>query len=659
MDNPAYSALLSRAATAMGFWHSYFPAFVPLSPPPVPTIRPPPMTVSHYYYRMLSPKREDDGAYLPTLLHINGAKAYAPKNVLRHSEAPQYATPSAFSFRFGTGTRKNTGDVERTNKADEQHFEPRIAIIGGGIAGVTAANALGKKFAPTNAKIVVFEGCAESSRCVNFGNCEQPAWIAATARNANSLVPGAAMHVMAQRNTLLKIAKDTVREWYSEKMESLQHWLQTNRHMDYQLTKNVDNFDVVPPYFALHLFRCLGISATWDERATFLTFLKNFLMTSLSSGEAHANERGKLIQQLAKSNRHSFLEAINGGEGGKELASKIGLGRGFLSLHRKSDDAIHAFNEGKLFGESVFIMPLEEAIKLEPRISHFPIKNQLFAVHRIDDYTANSAVFVQDLIEKIKTRGVEYRCGDMGMIQDVFQSKLIKSNSTTNDSVLATSPAPRFKVLTNDGSTHDFDYVVLAAGVNTPLLARKLSVGESCPTYPLRGYSLTVYTNHGQDEETNIRLEKGKSTNLLKMPLSIDDMYCSSVGGKMARLAGFGELVGYRDKAVDVPSLAPRVMSRYARALFPESNVTDETALQCFRPMSPDDIPIVGGVRSVPGLFLHTGHGTLGWTLCLATSECLAQALHDDASGNKTQDVYHLPGDVTVERASLSPDRFY
>lgn len=290
---------------------------------------------------------------------------------------------------------------------------------------------------------------------------------------------------------------------------------------------------------------------------------------------------------------------------------------------------------------------------------------QLFAVHRFDDYTANSAVFVQDLIDKIRGRGVEYRCGDIGMIQDILPVKLVKHEKTSlidpEHKLLATAPVKRqdkFIVTTKDGTTHDFDYVVLAAGVNTPLFARMMSVGEACPTYPLRGYSCTIYTNHTHEQDGNGRLENGRSTNLLNMPISVDDLYCSSVGVNMARMAGFGELVGYRDKAADVPSLAPRVIARYTKSLFPESNVTEETALQCFRPCSPDDVPIVGEVRSIPGLFMHTGHGTLGWTLSLATSECLAQALHDDIEGNDTRDTYQLPGNITVDRATLSPDRF-
>lgn len=79
-------------------------------------------------------------------------------------------------------------------------------------------------------------------------------------------------------------------------------------------------------------------------------------------------------------------------------------------------------------------------------------------------------MFVQDLIEKIGGRGAEYRCGNTGAVVDL---------SRRDDQ--------RFQITTKDGSSHDFDFVVLAAGVNTPLFARKLSLGESCPTYPLRG----------------------------------------------------------------------------------------------------------------------------------------------------------------------------
>lgn len=484
----------------------------------------------------------------------------------------------------------------------------------------------------------------------------------ATARNANSMVPGAAMHVMSQRSTLLKILKDTTTEFVTSHLERIQNYLPKER------VSNIDNFDVVPPYFALHLIRCLGPSATWDEAASFVTFLRHFVVASITSGETEANERGRLLQLLARSNRLIFLDTVNNDINGKALAGDMGIGKGFLSLHRSEKAAMHALDECKMFKENAALLPIDDATKLEPRIANLPMFKNLFVVHRTDDYTANSAVFVHHLVNKIKAIGVEYRCGEEGGIKNVIpvNSKRVhtqtwKKMPAQPDTPLATAPSAneaRFKITTNDGSTHDFDYVVLAAGVNSPLVARMMSLGNYCPTYPLRGYSLTAYTKHTNEKEAVERRSNGMSANLLNKPISVDDMYCSSVGVNMARIAGFGELVGYRDKAKDVPSLAPSVMARYARTLFPDSDASEEKAAPCFRPLSPDDIPLVGEVSSTPGLYLHTGHGTLGWTLCLATAECIAQAMCEDIRGTDKKSTYELPGDVIVERSKLSPNRF-
>ena len=42
--------------------------------------------------------------------------------------------------------------------------------------------------------------------------------------------------------------------------------------------------------------------------------------------------------------------------------------------------------------------------------------------------------------------------------------------------------------------------------------------------------------------------------------------------------------------------------------------------------MTPDGLPLVGGTR-IPGLYLNTGHGMLGWTLACATGEAAASAV--------------------------------
>ena len=97
---------------------------------------------------------------------------------------------------FGSSTTSSGSTTKETTtqlQKEQQTTIPRIriAIIGGGIAGVTAANALSKKFASSSsynddensnsidAKIVVFEGDIEGgNRCVDFDKSEQPVWTA-------------------------------------------------------------------------------------------------------------------------------------------------------------------------------------------------------------------------------------------------------------------------------------------------------------------------------------------------------------------------------------------------------------------------------------------------------------------------------------------------
>mmetsp|Transcript_20951 Transcript_20951/g.31618 ORF Transcript_20951/g.31618 Transcript_20951/m.31618 type:complete len:360 (+) Transcript_20951:83-1162(+) len=302
-----------------GFWQSCFAAFGI-----APLIRPPPM-ICHYYRDLLSKPSSSGSAF----------------------------------FAVNKINDKSAADFIETIPHVDLTSQPRIAIVGGGIAGVTAANALCKKLSSNNvtAKIVIFEGDEYGSNNeVDFSNHQQPSWLAATARNANTICPGASFHVMSQRNTLIKIMKDTVREWYEERQEMLQNWLQKeNLAADHLL--RLDNFDYPPPYFALHLFRCVGPSASWDERATFLTFLTSFLKTSLFSTEHDVHERGELIYQLAKSNRVLFLGAMNDSS---VLASKTGLSRGFISLYRSKQDAIHDFQEGESFGEDFALLSYED-----------------------------------------------------------------------------------------------------------------------------------------------------------------------------------------------------------------------------------------------------------------------------------------------------------
>jgi len=126
-----------------GFWQSCFAAFGI-----APLIRPPPM-ICHYYRDLLS-KPSSSGSAFFAVNKINDKSAADFIETIPHADLTS-------------------------------HSQPRIAIVGGGIAGVTAANALCKKLSSNNvtAKIVIFEGDKYGSNNeVDFSNHQQPSWLA-------------------------------------------------------------------------------------------------------------------------------------------------------------------------------------------------------------------------------------------------------------------------------------------------------------------------------------------------------------------------------------------------------------------------------------------------------------------------------------------------
>lgn len=511
--------------------------------------------------------------------------------------------------------------------------EAKIAIVGGGICGVTAAHAIKTRLqtiAPNHkVDIVIYEGdrnafCHEDvtgkESQASFKQMLQPIWKAATARNANSLVPGAAMHIFSKRSTLIEIATDTLRETYL----SLTSGDANNR-----------DFSSVPPYFGFSPTKCLGLSASWVERQCFMTFLYHFVKTSIFTGENGAKERGKILVQLAKANRFALNNYTHGCS--KELSQRIGLQEGFISVHRTKEKALHALEEAKEFSEDAELLSTVQAIALEPKIANLPLKDAYF-VYRKHDQTADCAEYIRHMIHSLsRQEGVSYEINH-GCVQDIT---LLKSESD--------QACHRFKITSSHGYENEFDYVILAAGVQTPLFAANMKVGQACPIYPLRGYSLTMF------------LKNEGAQPFLRKAMSFDNMYCTSVAPNMVRMAGFGEIAGFpKYNQTSISRGGPMVLEKYGKYVFGQESAIDieGTALACYRPITPDDIPVVGSVRKIPRLFVHCGHGTLGWTMSLATAHCLAQDVCDEILGVEDRDSFVLPDGSLIDREILSPNRF-
>ncbi|QDZ00225.1 D-amino acid dehydrogenase [Nitratireductor mangrovi] len=148
--------------------------------------------------------------------------------------------------------------------------------------------------------------------------------------------------------------------------------------------------------------------------------------------------------------------------------------------------------------------------------------------------------------------------------------------------------------------------VVVAAGSYSPPLLHPL--GIRVPVYPVKGYSLTMPLI---DEAA--------------APVStvMDETYKIAITrlGNRIRVGGTAEISGF-DLSLLRSRRAP--LEHSVTDLFPGAGIAADAFFWCgLRPMTPDGPPIVGAA-SVPGLYVNTGHGTLGWTMACGSGRVLA-----------------------------------
>ena len=303
------------------------------------------------------------------------------------------------------------------------------------------------------------------------------------------VVPGAAMHVMSQREVIYRILKDFV---------GVKHSLVFNRSPK-------EEFSEVPQYFVFDLFSCIGLNVPWVQKLSFFSFLFRFLKTSILGNERGIKSRGQHLVQLANANRKILEE--------DELFQKLGRQSGFISVHRSLENAVNAAAELHEFGEVGELIPSEEAKILEPRLKSIPFQPSYF-VHRRNDLSANCHAYIISSLKKLISNGVKYENGKVTQIQ-------VKQNNGVKD---------RFTIYTSDGDEMTYDYVIVANGIYAPLLMFTMDFrsGLSCPVYPLKGYSFTM---------TSVKNVGGNDT-MLNKAISFDNIYCTSVDPSSVRMAG-------------------------------------------------------------------------------------------------------------------------
>ncbi len=156
--------------------------------------------------------------------------------------------------------------------------------------------------------------------------------------------------------------------------------------------------------------------------------------------------------------------------------------------------------------------------------------------------------------------------------------------------------------------------VVVALGSFSPLLVRPH--GIRLPVYPVKGYSLTI-----------------PITDTSRAPVStvMDETFKIAITrlGDRIRVGGMAEISGYTN---DLGERRRLTLQHSVTDLFSGGDVSKASFWSGLRPMTPDGTPVIGPTK-VAGLFLNTGHGTLGWTMSSGSARVIA----DLVSGRKPE----------------------
>lgn len=285
----------------------------------------------------------------------------------------------------------------------------------------------------------------------------------------------------------------------------------------------------------------------------------------------------------------------------KALRRELGLAyhqleRGILHYYTERDEFAHAVLAAELMRrEGCDRRPLSaaECLALEPALaaSSIPIVGGTYTP---EDESGDARLFTEALAERCAQEGVVFRYG-----------RAVAAIETQRG---------RFTALRlTDGERLDAEALVVAAGSYSAPLLRPL--GLRLPLIPAKGYSLTI----------PLAVPPAPT---YAPTVSLTDEAAKLVFSRLGdtlRVAGTAEFAGF-DLSLNEARIAP-ILAR-VRAIFPRLPL-DEKRIERWcglRPATPGNVPLIGATP-IAGLYLNTGHGTLGWTMAVGSGALLADLI--------------------------------
>ncbi len=260
-----------------------------------------------------------------------------------------------------------------------------------------------------------------------------------------------------------------------------------------------------------------------------------------------------------------------------------------LANEKDRQDALRSCELKASHGCATSVISLDEAIDIEPAIQHMTGEYRA-AVYAAGDDVGDANTFSSALARRLLEGG-----------QCSFQLSTNVRRVVTEDQ--------RVRGIETDCGVLDADAVVVCLGAWSPRILKPLGIWR--PVIPARGYSIT--------------LRPGPHANSVSVTDLARRLVIGRIGEQM-RVAGFADFVGYKTtrdthRISQLITAAQRCAPRAA-----DYSTSPNQAWGGFRPLTPNGQPLIGATP-VNGLYLNTGHGSLGWTLACASGELLVNSM--------------------------------
>jgi D-amino-acid dehydrogenase len=306
----------------------------------------------------------------------------------------------------------------------------------------------------------------------------------------------------------------------------------------------------------------------------------------------------------------------------QQLRAELGLEydqrtRGILHFYtnaKEFDAAIEPARVMRELGCERRVISSQEVVRIEPAMRSIAPRI-VGATYTSEDESGDVQMFTTRLAARAAEAGVKFRFG--------VRVQALHQRGGAIETV-------EFAAEHGGYETIRADAVVVALGSHSPAIVAPL--GLKLPVYPAKGYSATLPVLD-PDAAPTVSLT--------------DDEYklvFSRLGDRL-RIAGTAELNGY-----DLSLNAKRCAAIVKRTLevFPGCSRPElATYWAGLRPATPGNVPLIGQTR-VRGLYLNTGHGTLGWTHACGSGQALAELV----SGRRPSVAFPFLGQGPASRSN-------